>query len=148
VKTLWLAGQDRADTFYREWMDLRRRVLREPLRLVYSDSDLEAERDDRHLLALDEAGKVIGGLLVREKDQPPGVWKIRQVAVEPALQGTGIGRHLMTLVAREAADSGISTLVLHSRESVCGFYEKLGYRLEGEAFDEIGIPHRRMSLSR
>jgi predicted GNAT family N-acyltransferase len=128
-------------------MDLRQRVLREPLGLFYSDSDLEAERDDRHFLALDESGKVIGGLLVREKDQPIGVWKIRQVAVEPALQGTGIGRHLMTLVAREAADAGISTLVLHSRESVCGFYEKLGYRNEGEAFDEIGIPHRRMSLS-
>lgn len=129
-------------------MDLRQRVLREPLGLVYTAADLDAERDDRHLLGLDDEGKVIGGLLVRGKDQPSGVWKIRQVAVEPTFQGRGIGRHLMTQVAREAADAGISTLVLHSRESVCGFYEKLGYQIEGEAFDEIGIPHRRMSLSR
>jgi ribosomal protein S18 acetylase RimI-like enzyme len=148
VKTLWLAGEDRSEPGFREWLDLRQRVLREPLGLVYTAADLDAERDDRHLLALGDEGKVIGGLLVRGKSQPPGVWKIRQVAVEPTFQGRGIGRHLMTQIAREADAAGISTLVLHSRESVCGFYEKLGYRIEGEAFDEIGIPHRRMSLSR
>jgi predicted GNAT family N-acyltransferase len=146
VKTFWLAGGDRADPIYREWLELRHRVLREPLGLFYTDADLDAERGDRHLLALDDGGKVIGGLLVRGKDQPEGVWKIRQVAVTPSQQGHGVGRLLMETAAGEARESSNRSLVLHSREQVCGFYEKLGYRIEGEAFSEIGIPHRRMRL--
>ena len=44
MKTLWLAGEDRSEPGFREWLDLRQRVLREPLGLVYTAADLDAER--------------------------------------------------------------------------------------------------------
>jgi predicted GNAT family N-acyltransferase len=33
---------------------------------------------------------------------------------------------------------------LHAQVQALPFYEKAGFRAEGEVFDEAGIPHRRM----
>ena len=33
---------------------------------------------------------------------------------------------------------------LHARENVHKFYFKLGYRIEGDLFEEVGIPHYKM----
>lgn len=145
MKTCWIADKDRADPALAAWIALRQRVLRDPLGLVYSEADLAAERADRHLVGFD-GETVIGGLLVQERGQEPGVWKIRQVAVEPSRQGKGIGRGLMAVAEAAAREAGITQLVLNSRETVCGFYETLGYVAEGERFIEVGIPHRRMRL--
>ena len=141
----WISGRDRGDPAYSVWLDLRQRVLRDPLGLRYTAADLEAEREDRQLLVF-ENEIVIAGLLVRTYEAPDGIWKIRQVAVEPDRQRQGIGRTLMEKAVALAREEGIRELVLHSREAVCEFYQKLGFVSEGEAFSEVGIPHRRMRL--
>jgi predicted GNAT family N-acyltransferase len=146
MKLRFLDGENRVDPMRVAWIDLRERVLRTPLGLTLSMEDLVTEQADRHLLAF-EGETVIGGLIVQRRDQVPGAWKIRQVAVEPSWQGRGVGHALMLAVETAARDAGIKNLVLNSRESVCGFYEKLGYVSEGEPFTEVGIPHRRMQLS-
>lgn len=146
VKLSWIDPRAATDPVFLSWVDLRSRVLRQPLGLSFTDEELAAEREDLHLLAL-EGERVIAGLLVQERSQTPGVWKIRQVAVEPLRQGEGIGRALMRAVESAAREAGKTTILLHSREMVCGFYEKLGYIATGESFAEVGIPHRRMELS-
>jgi predicted GNAT family N-acyltransferase len=146
VNIRWISGRDRDDPAYSDWLELRQRVLRDPLGLRYTAADLEAEREDRQL-AVFEDGVVIGGLLIRGDDVPSGVWKVRQVAVETDRQGQGIGRMLMKEVVSLARDEGMRELVLNSRETVCEFYRKLGFSMEGEPFLEVGIPHRRMRLS-
>ncbi len=145
-KLLWIDNWDGNDPVLSQWMDLRYRVLREPLGLTYSAEDLIQESEDRHLLAF-EGRKVIAGLLIRKSGREAGVWKIRQVAVEPSRQGQGLGRALMLAAERVARETSVTSLVLHSREGVCGFYEKLGYGIVGETFTEVGIPHRRMERS-
>lgn len=145
MKTFWIAGGDRADPTLAMWIALRERILREPLGLTFLEEDLAVERADRHLVAFD-GETLIGGLLLQEREQEPGVWKIRQVAVEPLWQGKGIGRDLMLAAEAEAREAGITQLVLNARETVCGFYERLGYIAEGGWFLEVGIPHRRMRL--
>ena len=57
---------------------------------------------------------------------------------------TGIGRLLMVRVLSDAARSGYECAVLNSQVQACPFYAKLGFEIEGEPFDEAGIPHRRM----
>ncbi len=146
VRLLWIDARIENDLELSQWMDLRYRVLREPLGLTYSEEDLIQESEDLHLVAL-EGQRVIAGLLIRNAGQEVGVWKIRQVAVEPSRQGEGLGRTLMLAVERAAQESSVTSLVLHSREGVCGFYEKLGYRSVGGTFTEVGIPHRRMERS-
>ena len=43
-----------------------------------------------------------------------------------------------------AAARGFREMTLHARESVVGFYERLGYAAEGSPFIEVTIPHRAM----
>ena len=38
-------------------------------------------------------------------------------------------------------------LVLHARATAVGFYERLGYRIEGPEFCEVTIPHYPMGKS-
>tara|TARA_R110000850_G_scaffold30231_18_gene83407 strand:+ start:2743 stop:3189 length:447 start_codon:yes stop_codon:yes gene_type:complete len=142
VKTLWI---DHLHPFFPEWVALRQRVLRDPLGLHYSDEDLIAEQGDRHLVGF--VGKTLsGGLVVSSRELPSDTLRIRQVAVEDAAQGMGIGRDLMLEAITRAREDGIQQILLHSRAPVIPFYEKLGFVSEGETFYEVGIPHRRMTL--
>ena len=44
---------------------------------------------------------------------------------------------------RPRAD-GFAEVLLHAQQEVIPFYERLGYRGEGEIFEEAGIPHLAM----
>ena len=69
---------------WNETVELRRKILRTPLGLTFSDSQLEAEKDCIHLAAFG-AGKVVGTLLLEPAKE--GMVKMRQVAVDPEHQG-------------------------------------------------------------
>ena len=74
--------------------------------------------------------------------QPDGSVKIRQVAVAEAWQGQGLGNILMQSIESDLPFLGeFHTIQLHARQNVQRFYEKLGYEVIGESFEEIGIPH-------
>jgi len=120
---------------------LRRRVLRLPLGLDFSEEQLRKEVGDIHLVALFQEQVV--GCLVLSPLSDRSV-QMRQVAVEPAWQGCGIGRRLVELSEATAAEKGFAEIVLHARETAIEFYLKQGYRVRGEPFVEVTIPHREM----
>ncbi|MBS3980925.1 MAG: GNAT family N-acetyltransferase [Rhodobacteraceae bacterium] len=71
--------------------------------------------------------------------------KIGRVCVLPKARGTGLGAELI----RAALDvlrqqPGVTEAYLGSQSHATGFYEKLGFALEGEEFLDAGIPHRHM----
>ena len=134
------------DPRYGDWLALRQRILRDPLGLRYAGEDVAAEADDRHLLQFGEEGNLLGGLAVRIDPAEPRRWKIRQVAVDEPWQRRGIGRRLMKFAMDAARVEGAGEIVLHSRAAVIAFYEALGFRVVGEAFEEVGIPHRKMTI--
>lgn len=70
--------------------------------------------------------------------------KVRQMAVDPCRQRSGLGRALIRKVERTLEEHGAERLELHAREEAVGFYEKLGYLRAGERFEEVGLPHWRM----
>ncbi len=123
---------------------LRRRVLRIPLGLDYSESELAAESDSRHLVAVDSGNRVVGCLVLRLPGEADGAARMRQVAVEPGLQGRGIGRSLVVASEAVASGAGSGEMVLHAREVARPFYERLGYKVEGEVFFEVGLRHWKM----
>ncbi len=132
---------------YEACVALRREVLRTPLGLDFSDEELDAEGGDLHaFLALeDEDGAtdvvaVAVGVLL-----PGGEAKIRQVAVAPEHGGRGFGTLVMRELERELARRGARAVRLHARETVVGFYSRLGYTPEGPIFEEIGLDHRLMT---
>lgn len=117
---------------------LREAVLRVPLGLSLANEDLGGDAEDDVFIAL-EAGKVVGCLM--RKPQAGGVAKLRQMAVDPALQGKGIGRLLMLAAEADAREQGFTAISLHARKNVAAFYTTLGYQVQGGEFEEVTIPH-------
>jgi GNAT superfamily N-acetyltransferase len=138
--SLLLAHAAHGSGLYREAVELRRRVLRLPLGLDFTPEELLAEAGDHCLVVLCDGG-LAGTLSLVEK--LPEV-KMRQVAVEPDLQGKGIGRKLVAFAEDFARSLGAERMTLHARETAVPFYLAQGYSVVGDRFDEVGIPHFRM----
>lgn len=61
----------------------------------------------------------------------PDVCSFQQFAVDPPLQGRGVGRRLVALCERRAAETGAAELALDTAESaghLIRLYERLGFR--------------------
>ena len=123
---------------YERAVGLRTGVLREPLGLVFTTEQLDGEYSSSHFVG-ELNGAVVATALV--SPDPGHVARIRQVAVSPTCQGKGFGAALMRFVESWSVENGYRSAVLHSRATVGGFYESLGYVREGDEFEEIGIPH-------
>lgn len=123
---------------YRQMVDLRYAILRKPLGLTFTEEDLEKERNDILIGAFDDDRILACCLLTKEE---PGTVRLRQMAVENSQQGKGIGAALMNFAENVARDRGFRVMSMHARKTATGFYEKLGYRVEGEEFLEVTIPH-------
>jgi GNAT superfamily N-acetyltransferase len=123
---------------YKQMVKLREEVLRRPLGLAFSPSELEKEKDNL-LMAAFEDDQILGCcMLVEEGAQTV---RLRQMAVLDDLQGKGIGKALMTFAENLARDRGYKTITMHARKNSVGFYEKMGYKRSGLEFEEITIPH-------
>jgi predicted GNAT family N-acyltransferase len=66
------------------------------------------------------------------------------MAVNNNLQGKGIGASIMSFAENLARDKGYHKLVMHARKSAVGFYEKFGYKVVGDEFTEVKLPHHVM----
>lgn len=126
---------------YKEMVELRYQLLRKPLGLSFTEEELEKEADDI-LLGCIEDDKLEACCLLTKEDEK--TVRLRQMAVSAVLQGKGIGRSLMRFAENVALDAGYTKLAMHARKTATGFYEKLGYRVVGEEFNEVTIPHYTM----
>ena len=126
---------------YPEELELRFRVLREPLGLSRSEVAFPFEDQSLHLVAR-QGGAVVGCVLFHPEDAHGG--RLFQMAVTPALQGRGLGARLVTALEEELRRRGFTHVHLHARANVVPFYERLGYEVYGEPFMERNIPHRHM----
>lgn len=126
---------------YRSTVNIRRIVLRQPLGLDFTPQDLRDDGTNHHFVAIVDHREVGALVLVPEED---GWCKIRQVAVLPEYQGSGVGSALMHAAHNCARRLGKSSVHLHARISAVEFYRKLGYLERGETFMEVAIVHQDM----
>ena len=126
-------------------IELRRKVLRVPLGLDFTQEELDQEDDQVHIAALE--GNNIIAILLFVLDAKNQKVKMRQVAVDPAYQGTGVGKQLVEFSEQWCKDNGFKKIELHARASVLPFYEKMNYAVFGDTFMEVGIPHFKMVKS-
>jgi predicted GNAT family N-acyltransferase len=118
-------------------------------RVVFIDEQGVSEADEVdgldgkavHLLAWDGACPVgTARLLVKGP-----VGKIGRVCVLPEVRGTGLGAALIRAALVELGRvPGVAEAYLGSQSHATGFYEQLGFVVEGEEFLDAGIPHRHM----
>lgn len=128
-----------ADPAYSQVFELRDAVLRKPLGLSLHDEDTSGDMAERIFVAEDEAGKIVGCVML--KPLTGAAFKLRQMAVSPEAQGIGIGRLLVEAAERTVWIEGATRIEMHARATAIPFYEKLGYELVGDEFSEVGIPH-------
>ena len=123
---------------YKQMVDLRYAILRKPLHLSFDPQELEKEKEDILIGAFEEE-KILGCCLLTKIDNES--LRLRQMAVQNNLQGKGIGASMMNFAENVARDAGFKKLVMHARKTATGFYEKLGYKISGNEFMEVSIPH-------
>lgn len=129
---------DHGSKQYKQMVDMRYTILRKPLGLAFSLEELEREKEDI-LIGCFEEDKLEGCCLLTKVDKH--TLRLRQMAVLSGLQGKGIGRVLMIFAENIARDKGFTKIVMHARKNALGFYSKLGYKVVGNEFIEITIPH-------
>lgn len=123
---------------YHQMVDLRYEILRKPLHINFEAGELEKEKNDILIGAFEEE-KILGCCLLTKMDKESV--RLRQMAVQNNLQGKGIGASMMHFAENVARDAGYKKIVMHARKTAIGFYEKLGYKVSGDEFMEISIPH-------
>jgi predicted GNAT family N-acyltransferase len=123
---------------YDETVALRDLILRKPLGLVFSPEELAEEKDSFHF-ALREGDQFVACLVLK----PLGEKRLmmRQLAVRGGQRGKGFGRELVNYAESFAKERSYGEIVLHARETARGFYEKMGYLIEGDRFIEVTLPH-------
>jgi ribosomal protein S18 acetylase RimI-like enzyme len=129
---------DHGTAEYKQMVKMRDDILRKPLGLGFTEEELESEKDNMLIAAFEDERMLACCMLVEEQ---PGTIRLRQMAVLNALQGKGIGRALMNFAENLARDRGYKIMRMHARANAIGFYEKVGYKVKGDQFMEITIPH-------
>ena len=128
---------------YDELVELRYKVLLEPLGLKFLDSYREKEIGYLHIGCIESLDdRLVGGLmLVPVSDEEI---RMMQVAVDGRYQREGVGHQMVAYAEKRAKEAGYSRLVMHSMLSVVHFYEKLGFKADGDIFEENGITFIKM----
>ncbi|GAA4450538.1 GNAT family N-acetyltransferase [Rurimicrobium arvi] len=140
--TITLTRIDARHPLFPEVFALRDTGLRKPLGQSLYEEDTSGDLEDDIFIAQDGA-RIIGCLMA--KPLPGQVIKLRQMIVDSAFQGKGIGRELMQAAEAFVRSNGAKQIMLHARNTAIPFYEKLGYAVHGDTFEEVGIPHKLMS---
>lgn len=109
----------------------------------WEEMDSDDETAEHYLVKCD--GVIVG--TARLVDRGKGIGKIGRVAILENHRGQGMGRVLMEYVT-QSGNPRFHTYILDSQVSAIPFYQKLGFREEGELFLDAGIEHRSMRRSR
>ena len=119
--------------------EVRTRVFVEeqqvPLDLEWDGLDA----DCMHALAVADGHPIGTGRLT-----PDG--HIGRMAVLAPWRGRGVGAAILEHLMSAALQRGDPCCVLNAQVSAMGFYERYGFRSEGEIFLDAGIEHQRMRL--
>lgn len=123
---------------------LRWEVLRAPLGLPRGSETDDLEESAVHRGVWSPQNHVF---LACGRVQPveQGLWQVRYMGVDPALQGKGLGSEVLRSLEAAALAAGGVGVVLNARGPAVNFYVRCGYNLDAEIPAQLGIPHFRMS---
>lgn len=132
---------DHGSKEYERMIQLRHLILRLPLGLCFSKEELEKEKNNILIASFDD-DEMLGCCMLTPIDST--TLQLRQMAVPDKLQGKGIGASIMSFAENLARDKGYNKMIMHARDTAIGFYEKFGYKIKGNAFNEVNLTHHVM----
>ena len=128
---------------YNELVELRYKILLEPLGLKFLDSHRNQEAGYLHIGCIENLDdKLVGGLMMVPIDDK--TIRLMQVAVDGKYQGEGVGKKMIEYALTRAKEAGYSIMIMHAMLNVVGFYEKLGFKQQGDIFEENGVTFAKM----
>lgn len=150
VQVTPLPSKDQAELRLGSWAQLE--ALAQPVRqaVFVEEQSVPAEEEwdwkdaiARHAVILREGVPLATGRLV-SCGGGSGLARIGRMAVLRESRASGLGREILGSLCQEAIRLGLKGLILHAQTHALGFYEQMGFVVEGGVFDECGIPHRLM----
>lgn len=129
---------------YEKMLGLRTKILREPLGLIFTDEDLAKDENDFLLVINTNSIQQVSACCILTRIDNQTV-KLRQMAVDKALQDSGLGTAMLGFAEFVAESEGFNKIELNARKVAVGFYLKYDYKIEGNEFEEVRIPHFRMT---
>ena len=103
----------------------------------------EYEEESTHFLVLDNGESVA---TARHRKTEKG-YKLERFAVLESKREKGYGKIVLKAILDDLSDfKGL--IYMHAQKQVLPFYEKLGFKKEGEEFEEAGIIHFKMYLKK
>jgi predicted GNAT family N-acyltransferase len=69
---------------------------------------------------------------------------IGRMAVLKAWRGRGVGSAILEYLIATARERGLRRVALNAQVQAVPFYERFGFKREGEVFPDAGIPHLHM----
>lgn len=115
--------------------------------LVFIQEQGIAEADE-----WDEQDAISQHFVIYDQDQPIATARLLQnnsvgrVAVLKAYRGQGLGQMIMLNIIDFAKQQGRAFLYLSSQVHAMSFYQQLGFMVQGDEYDECGIPHIEMRM--
>lgn len=102
---------------------------------------------------LDEFEETANHVVVYRNGEPAGTGRVRElvglakmerICVRPQFRKHGIGAAIMEALESIAREQGLTSAKLHAQTQAAPFYEKAGYTIDSDIFEEENIPHVRM----
>lgn len=125
-------------------------ALQEPARLIRQEVFV-AEQGIAPELEWDNAdASSLHCLIADEHDIPLACGRlladghIGRMAVRAAVRGWGLGTLVLNALTESAIERKHARVMLNAQITACGFYQRLGFVIEGEPFQEAGIAHIEM----
>jgi len=106
-----------------------------PIELEWDEYDQEAY----HLLAFNDNTAIATARILKNG-------KIGRMAVLSSWRHQGIGSSLLRHLIDKALELGLKQVCLSAQVSAIPFYERLGFVIISEPYEDAGIPHQDMEL--
>lgn len=120
--------------------DIRREVFIGEQKVPEHDEWDDQDAGATHFLAIEETtGEAVGTVRLL------GSGKITRMAVRKNLRCRGIGSQLLNTALAYARDLGLTHMYLDAQIDACDFYQRFGFKKQGQPFWDAGILHIRMT---
>jgi len=130
-----------SDSDFNHIFDIRTAVFVKEQEIDQEDEYDGFDHLAHHYLALHD-GEPAGAS--RWRMTQTGRIKMERFAVKNDFRGKGIGKALLAGMLKDVPKQ--TEIYLHAQAFMTAYYEKMGFAVEGEEFEEAGIPHLAMVL--
>ena len=128
---------------FQRCLDIRTKIFVDGQKVPVSEElDGKDESSDHYLLFVDSHPVGVTRVRFIENDA-----KIERVAILESYQGQGFGKMIMQKILSDLKQHPrVDMIKLSSQVHAIPFYEKLGFKVCSEAYEDAGIPHKDMQL--